>query len=233
MNVLLVDDNRLMLEGLQSLLEAHDVQVAGMAVDGLEAVDLARELKPDVILMDIRMPRCDGLSATRLIKAEMPDMKIVVLTTSTDDQDLFEAVKSGACGYLQKSINAETLIEALIQAQEGIPPFSPGLAAKLLKEFAHLSKPDITDSSRSDLPSNSANPSDELLEKGLNSRQTEVLKLVSQGLSYKEVGARMYISPRTVRYHMAEIMNQLHMDNRAQVLAYAGRLGMGQDIDPK
>jgi DNA-binding NarL/FixJ family response regulator len=259
MKILLVDDNRLMLEGLQNLLEAHDVQVAGMAADGQQAVALARTLKPDVILMDIRMPRCDGLNATRLIKAEMPEMKIVILTTSTDDQDLFEAVKSGASGYLLKSISAETLIEALIQAQEGIPPFSPGLAAKLLKEFAHLSEPSKagstgTGSSTSGTPVSGTPVSGTPVsgtpvsgstvagsfaipakftngspERRLNDRQTEVLTLVSEGLSYKEVGARLYISPRTVRYHMVEIMDQLHMDNRAQVLAYAGYLGMGQD----
>ena len=258
MNVLLVDDNRLMLEGLQNLLEAHDVQVAGMAADGQQAVALARTLKPDVILMDIRMPRCDGLMATRLIKAEMPEMKIVVLTTSTEEQDLFEAVKSGACGYLLKSINADTLIEALIQAQEGIPPFSPGLAAKLLKEFAHLSEPSVSSSSATDSSAtgysatgspvsgssatgssvlgSSANPAkftDTSPERRLNSRQMEVLTLVSEGLTYKEVGARLFLSPRTVRYHMVEIMNQLHMENRAQVLAYAGRLGFGQDISLK
>ena len=225
MNVLLVDDNRLMQEGLQNLLEAHGVQIAGLAADGQQAVVLARTLKPDVILMDIRMPRCDGLTAIRLIKAEMPDMKIVVLTTSTDDQDLFEAVKSGACGYLLKSINADTLIEALQQAKENIPPFSPGLATKLLKEFAHLSA--------SALPDYPVKSSDASLDDGLNSRQTEVLTLVSQGLTYKEVGARLYISPRTVRYHMAEIMNLLHMENRAQVLAYAGRLGFGKDMPTK
>ncbi|MHB8962654.1 MAG: response regulator transcription factor [Saccharofermentanales bacterium] len=213
MEVLLVDDNRLMLEGLQNLLEVHDVHVAGIASDGLQAIQLARTLKPDLILMDIRMPHCDGLAATRLIKAEMPEMKIVVLTTSTDDQDLFEAVKSGACGYLLKSISADTLIESLQQAQEGTPPFSPGLAAKLLQEFAQHRAP-------SKVP-----------EYELNSRQTEVLTLVAQGLSYKEVGARLFISPHTVRYHMAEIMNQLHLENRAQVLAYAGRLGIGQDAD--
>jgi two-component system NarL family response regulator len=199
-----------------------------MASDGQQAVVLARQLKPDVILMDIRMPRCDGLTAIRLIKAEMPEMKIIVLTTSTDDQDLFEAVKSGACGYLLKSINANTLIEALIQAQEGIPPFSPGLATKLLKEFARLSE-----SSVSDLPANPVKSSDVSPVRGLNSRQIEVLTLVSQGLSYKEVSAKLYLSPRTVRYHMVEIMNLLHMENRAQVLAYAGRIGLGKDITPK
>ena len=229
MKVLLVDDNRLMLEGLQNLLEVHDVQVAGMAADGQQAVAMARILRPDVILMDIRMPRCDGLAATRLIKAEMPEMKIVVLTTSTEDQDLFEAVKSGACGYLLKSISADTLLEALVQAQDGIPPFSPGLAAKLLKEFAHLSEASASNSTAASTSSNPAKLTGDSLARGLNSRQTDVLTLVSQGLSYKEVGARLYISPRTVRYHMVEIMNQLHMENRAQVLAYAGRHALGQE----
>ena len=100
MRVLLADDHRLLLEGLANLLDAHGIQVAGMAHDGLEAVELARSLRPDVILMDVRMPRCDGLCATRLIKAEMPEVKIVILTTSEEDQDLFDTVKSGACGYL-------------------------------------------------------------------------------------------------------------------------------------
>lgn len=229
MRVLLVDDNRLMLEGLYNLLEAHDVHIAGTAADGQQAVEMARSLKPDVILMDIRMPKCDGLTATRRIKAEFPEMKIIILTTSCDDQDLFEAVKSGASGYLLKSINAETLIEALIQAQEGIPPFSPGLAAKLLQEFAHLSEIAAKAPSGSDLPENPVKSSEAVSVSRLSSRQTEVLTLVSQGLSYKEVGARLYISPRTVRYHMAEIMNQLHLENRTQVLAHAGQLGLGHD----
>ena len=128
MKVLLVDDNRLMLEGLQNLLEVHNIEVAGVAFDGLESIELARNLQPDVILMDIRMPRCDGLTATRLIKAEMPDLKIIMLTTSTDDDDLFEAIKSGAYGFLLKSIDTNELVEALYQVQQGTPPFSPGLA---------------------------------------------------------------------------------------------------------
>ena len=228
MRVLLVDDNRLMLEGLQNLLEAHDVHIAGTATDGLQALEMARMLTPDVILMDIRMPRCDGLTATRRIKAEFPDMKMIILTTSDVDQDLFEAIKSGASGYLLKSINAETLIEALIHAQEGIPPFSPGLATKLLNEFAHLSESAAMAPDEPLLPDNPVKSPVAVPVKGLNSRQTEVLTLVSQGLSYKEVGARLYISPRTVRYHMAEIINQLHLENRTQVLAHAGHLGLGQ-----
>jgi two-component system NarL family response regulator len=136
--VLLVDDNRLMLEGLRSLLEAHDIEVVGTAADGLESVDLACTLRPDVILMDIRMPGCNGLEATRLIKAKLPQARIVILTTSDEDDDLFDAIRSGACGYLTKNIDTATLVEALEQAREGIPPFSPGLATKLLDEFARL-----------------------------------------------------------------------------------------------
>jgi CheY-like chemotaxis protein len=130
MRVLLVDDNRLMLEGLQNLLEVHNIEVAGVAFNGMESIELARDLQPDVILMDIRMPRCDGLTATRLIKAEMPELKIIMLTTSTDDDDLFEAIKSGAYGFLLKSIDTHELVEALNQVQEGTPPFSPGLACQ-------------------------------------------------------------------------------------------------------
>ena len=136
MRVLLVDDHALLVEGLQNLLEAHGIEVVGVARDGLEARAQANALKPEIILMDIRMPRCDGLTATRLIKADMPDTKIVILTTSTEDEDLFEAVKSGANGYLLKSMDAEGLVEALRDAQEDVPPFAPGLAAKLLAEFA-------------------------------------------------------------------------------------------------
>jgi DNA-binding NarL/FixJ family response regulator len=224
MRVLLVDDNRLMLEGLQNLLEAHGIEVAGMAEDGSQAVALARQLNPDVILMDIRMPGCDGLTATRLIKAENQEARIVILTTSTDEKDLFEAIKSGACGYLLKSMDAAELAEALNQAKQGIPPFSPGLAARLLEEFARISHTSPTANAAS-----TEEPGRAVSGSALKPRQIEVLKLVAQGLSYKEVGAQLALSPRTVKYHMAEIMNRLHLENRAQVLAYAGRLGLGRE----
>jgi two-component system NarL family response regulator len=211
-NVLLVDDHHLLLEGLQNLLTAHGVNVVGLAHDGLEAVEQARALQPDVILMDIRMPRCDGLEATRRIRAEMPEAKIVILTTSDADDDLFEAVKSGACGYLLKSMNADELVLCLQQAQEGVPPFSPGLATRLLAEFTRLAQRPAT-------------PADEPAT--LTPRQREVLLLVAEGLTYKEVGARLNLSPRTIKYHMAEIMAQLHLEHRAQVLAYAARLRPG------
>jgi DNA-binding NarL/FixJ family response regulator len=218
MRVLLADDHRLLLEGLANLLDAHGAQVAGMAKDGLEAIALARSLQPDLILMDIRMPHCDGLEATRLIKAEMPNVKIVILTTSTEEQDLFEAVKSGASGYLLKSMDADELVESLEQAQRGIPPFSPGLAAKLLGEFSRMAEGRGGDTERV------RHGQAEKVQ--LTERQGQVLALVAQGLVYKEVGARLGLSPRTIKYHMAEIMELLHLANRAQVLAYAGKMGM-------
>jgi two-component system NarL family response regulator len=221
MKVLLVDDNRLMLEGLQNLLDAHNIQVAGVAFDGLESVEMAREVEPDVILMDIRMPRCDGLTATRLIKAENPEAKIVILTTSTEDDDLFEAIKSGACGYLLKSVDTNELVEALKQAQQGTPPFSPGLATKLLNEFQRSSNPQEPISSKSSEKKIEAPPKGKL-----NARQIEVLRLVADGLSYKVVGSRLFLSERTIKYHMAEIMHRLHLENRTQVMAFAGRMGL-------
>ncbi len=226
MRVLLVDDHRLVIEGISSLLAVYGIEVVGIANDGLEAMAMSKELGPDLILMDIRMPRCDGLSATRLIKTVQPRIKIVMLTTSTEDQDLFEAVKSGACGYLLKSMSPEAFIEALHNAEQGIPPFSPGLAARLLDEFARLSQ-----AAETALPSKQpalAEPATQkrLGEEGLTERQAEVLQLVALGLTYKEVGERLSLSEHTVRFHMVKIMDRLHLYNRTQVLAYAGKMGL-------
>lgn len=220
MNVLLVDDHKLLLEGLTNLLEAHGIQVAGTACDGWQALALARTLRPDVILMDIRMPRCDGLEATRRIMAEMPEARIVMLTTSEEEQDLFEAVKAGAFGYLLKSMDADELVECLEQVHQRIPPFSPGLAARLLHEFARTAAPSGTPQAAA---AESMGPA------SLTVRQREVLTLVAQGLAYKEVGLRLGLTARTIKYHMSEIMARLHLDNRAQVLAYAGRAGLPDD----
>jgi two-component system NarL family response regulator len=183
-----------------------------------------QELNPDVILMDIRMPRCDGLSATRQIKALRPEIKILMLTTSAEDQDLFESVKSGATGYLLKSISGNAFIEALRGLEQGTPPFSPGLASRLLNEFAKLS------STEKGLPGLASPPKDRVGQaNGLTERQTEVLQLVAQGLTYREAGERLSLSERTVRFHMTEIISRLHLQNRNQVLAYAGKLGLKPD----
>ena len=136
-------------------------------------------------------------------------------------QNLFEAIKSGACGYLLKSIDTDELIEALNQIQQGTPPFSPGLAAKLLDEFKRCSNPKEPIS-----PKSSEKKTEAPSGNKLNARQIEVLRLVADGLSYKEVGAKLFLSERTIKYHMAEIMNRLHLENRAQVLAFAGQMGL-------
>ncbi len=222
MRVLLVDDHRLLLEGLRNLLTANGIAVVGTAGDGLEAIAQTKACKPDVILMDIRMPRCDGLTATRLIKAEQIQARIVMLTTSADDEDLFEAIKSGACGYLLKSIAGPEFIEALQGIEHGIPPFSPGLANKILTEFARQAP-------SAALPHREAAP--EPVAAGLTERQLEVVQLVGQGLSYKEVGARLGLSERTIRYHMAEVMEALHLRNRSQVIAFAARAGLSPGKD--
>jgi two-component system NarL family response regulator len=205
---------------LRNLLISEGVEVVGMAHDGLEALAAARRTRPDVILMDVQMPRCDGLAATRLIKAEMPGCKIVMLTMSDDDQDLFEAVKSGASGYLLKRLDAAEFFLYLAELQAGHPPFSPGLAEKILREFTHPSlRPEIHH------PSESA-PVPETQEGPLSARQIQILTLVSQGQTYRQVAETIGIAERTVKYHMAEILDRLHLDNRAQVIAHAARMGM-------
>ena len=250
MRVLLADDHRLMLEGLKNLLEAHGIEVVGVAEDGFECLRKARELRPDIILMDIGMPRCDGLAATRLVKSELPDIKVVILSASAEDHQLFEAVKSGAIGFLLKSMDAEDLIDALDNALHDVPPLAEGLAARLLAEFARgagratpppvgvpagdavPSRPDASDAGASRRsPEDDDPPAPLLPDDVLSVRQEEVLALLAQGLSYKEIAVRVSLTPRTVKYHMGEIMRKLHLRNRAQVLAYAGSMGLGVDAE--
>jgi len=218
MKVLLADDHQLLVEGLGNLLAANGIEVVGVARDGLEAVKLAHSLSPDLILMDLRMPNCDGISATRLIKAELPDIKIVILTTSAEDQDLFESVKSGASGYLLKSMGGKDIIEALEGLEDGFPPFSPGLAAKLMAEFVRQAE------GRSAAPDSTKGETGEAKPRfSLTPRQHEVLELVAQGISYKEVGEKLGLSTRTIKFHMHEIIQTLHLKNRAQAMAYVAR----------
>ena len=215
--VLLVDDHSLFLEGLRNLLISEGIQVIGLAHDGLEALDQARRLRPEVIFMDLQMPRCDGVAATRLIKAEMPEIKIVMLTMSEDEHDLFEAVKSGASGYLLKRLEATEFFSYFAELQDGHPPFSPGLVEKILKEFSQQSRTDTGTRGMRDT---------EREEGELSSRQVQILTLVAQGQTYRQVAETIGIAERTVKYHMSEILDRLHLQNRAQVLAYAARMGL-------
>ena len=212
MRILLVDDHTLFLQSLKMLLAANQYQVVGTAGDGREALKQARLLSPELILMDIEMPVCDGLAATRLIKAEMPGIKIVMLTVSSSDDNLFEAVKSGASGYLLKSQPAERFLELLGQVEQGGAALPPELAARLLAEFARQAQ---------HLESSPLDSSADLTD-----RQREILTLVAQGLTYPQVGETLYLSVSTVRYHMGQILECLHLENRAQVIAYAARHGL-------
>ena len=219
MRILIVDDHALLVEGLSNLLNSRGFEVVGTASNGQEGVDQASRLEPDLVLMDISMPNCNGLTATRLIKAQRPEINIVILTTSAEDEDLFEAIRSGACGYLLKSTKGADFIEALYGLARSIPPFSPGLAARLLREFAHLSEAGGEGAAEEGTKA-------KLQKVQLTERQTEVLQLVASGLTYKEVGVKLALSDHTVRYHMSEIMHLLHMEHRSQVIAYAGKLGL-------
>ncbi|MEK7807882.1 MAG: response regulator transcription factor [Chloroflexota bacterium] len=214
MKILLADDHALFKEGLRNLLTARGIEVVGMAQDGLEALAQSRALHPDVVLMDIQMPHCNGLEATRLIKTEMPEIKIVMLTTSANDEDLFEAIKSGASGYLLKSLDAEKFFDLLAGVAQGEAAISPDMATRILKEFAHPTQKAKSTMDSDDDP-------DRLTE-----RQIEVLQRVVQGLSYKEIAASLFITERTVKYHMQEILQKLHLQNRSQVIAYAVRTGL-------
>lgn len=212
MKVLLADDHPLFLEGLKNLLTSRGFDVVGTARDGRGAVEQARALKPDLILMDVQMPRMNGLDATRLIKAELPDVKIVMLSMSEDEQDLFEAIRNGANGYLLKAEETEKFFEQLSGLMRGEAPLSPGLAGRVLKEFARQG--------------GTAGPARQPVEEQefLTPRQTEVLTLVSQGLTYKEVAAKLFLTEQTIKYHMGEIIARLHVENRRQAIEYARRM---------
>ena len=224
LRVLLVDDHSLFLEGMRNLLVSEGVQVVGQAKDGLEALAQARRLRPEVILMDIQMAGCDGVCATRLIKAELPACKIVMLTVSEDEQDLFEAVKSGASGYLLKRMDSADFFAYLAELQKGHPPFSPGLAEKILNEFnRHTTQ---TANQPSHASHSGPVPGTEPHGTPLSPRQVQILTLVAQGQTYSQVAATIGIAERTVKYHMAEILDSLHLQNRAQVIAYAVQSGL-------
>jgi DNA-binding NarL/FixJ family response regulator len=218
MRVLIADDHALFRDGLRSMLEARGVDVTGEARNGREAVDQARRLSPDIVLMDLNMPELDGLAATRLISAEQPTVKVVILTASEEDAHLFEAIKSGAQGYLFKNLASDELFRLLEGVARGEPALTPALARKLLVEFAHPA---------------SAAPARATTGDGLDAlteREHEVLDLLVQGItSNRELAERLVITENTVKYHFRNILDKLHVQNRAQVVAFAVRHGM---VDP-
>lgn len=215
--VMLADDHLLFLEGLQYLLEAYGVDVVGKARTGREAITKARILKPDIILMDIIMPEINGLEALKIIKAEMPDIKILMLTTSDNDEDLFDAIKYGANGYFIKNTDGKELINRLKQVDDGEVLLSSGLASRLLHELKK----------KYDNPGQIIKKDSEInLHKKLTDRQIEILEIIASGKTYKTAGKILGLSERTVKYHMGRIVDMLHLENKAQVIAYAAKSGL-------
>ncbi len=214
MRLMLVDDHVLFMDSLQYLLETYGITVIGQARNGREAVYKVRILNPDIVIMDIRMPECNGLEALKIIKAEKPDIKIVMLTTSDEEEDLFDAIKYGAAGYLLKNTDAKELIRVLEQITSGEVAVSPGMASRLLQEFRQSYSHKGYSLDRKLTPEEYSD---------LTDRQYEILKLVAEGKTYKEVGAIIGLTERTVKYHMGNIIEHLQMENRAQVIAYASR----------
>jgi len=211
LRILLVDDHLLFRKGLARLLDAQpDFEVVGEAADGLEAVEQARLLHPDLVLMDIRMPTCDGLEATRRIKAQMEDVRVVLLTVSDDERDLTTAARYGADGYLLKDLLPEVLFQYLRGLTSGEAPISRAMTGKLFRQLARQNRSVVQ-------PAASA---------VLSVRECEVLALVVNGYSNLEIAGELGISRNTVKNHLRSILAKLGVRNRAQAAAYAVSHGL-------
>jgi DNA-binding NarL/FixJ family response regulator len=212
--ILLADDHDLFREGLAGILSTQpDMQVVGEAGDGLEAIVKAGELKPDLILMDIQMPGCDGLEATQKIKRELPSTVIVMLTVRDEEEKLFEAIKNGAQGYLLKNIRSKELLEGLRGVMRGEAAISPILAGNMLEEFRRLSQ----QAPREAIP-------DEMAL--LTLREKDVLSQVAQGRSDKEIADHLSISLHTVKSHLRNILAKLQVNSRREAAWLARNKGL-------
>jgi DNA-binding NarL/FixJ family response regulator len=212
LRILLADDHVLFRTGVATVLASRlDMEVVGEARDGLEAIALARETMPDIILMDIAMPRCSGLEATRQIKREMPYVKVVIITVSDNDEDLFEAIKCGAQGYLIKDLKTHQLFEVIEGVVRGEAFLSGVIAARILQEFQRPAE-DVVRRSEAIEP--------------LTGREIEVLGLVVEGRANREIASALVISESTVKNHLRNILGKLHLRNRIQAAVYAVREGL-------
>ena len=213
MRVLVADDHSLFRDGIISLLEAAGFEVVGQAGDGQAAVEAALRLRPDLVLLDITMPQLSGLEALRLIKRELPETQVVMLTVSDDDADLFEAVESGALGYLLKDLSADQFFEMLDGLQRGEAAMTRQTTTRLMKGLADPSL-------------QRAEPAQSLTE-----REIELLRLVAEGMSNKAIAQTLSISENTVKYHVKNILQKLGVQNRTEAVTQAIRAGL-LDPDP-
>ena len=209
--VIVADDQTVVREGIVMLLGLlPGVEVIGSAGDGEEAVQLVRELSPDVVLMDLRMPRCDGVDATRRIRAEFPGTEVVVLTTYADDESLFPALKAGARGYLTKDAGGDEIVRAVRSVLSGDAGLSPQIQRRLVEKISQPEPP----------PSSGEHPD------GLTARETEVLVLIAEGLTNQEIARRLHVTVATVKTHINNLFAKTGLKDRAQAVRYAYRHGL-------
>lgn len=210
--LLLVDDQSLYREGLRTILSTHpDLLIIGEAGNGMEAIQMTSELHPQVILMDLRMPKMNGVEATRRIRGANPDSQIIVLTTFDDDEDVFDALRAGAVGYLLKDVPSEKLVEAIRAAARGESFLQPSIAAKVVAEFSRLSPRPTVEMAASER---------------LSERECEVLSQLAQGKSNKEIGSALSLAEGTVKNHMSNILNKLGVLDRTQAALKAKEMGL-------
>ena len=210
LRVMVVDDHALFRRGLQMVLQGEpDLDLVGEASDGAEAVERSQELMPDVILMDVRMPKRSGIEATTQIKDLLPHVKILMLTISDEEADLYDAIKAGASGYLLKEIPIEEVADAIRSVWAGQSRISPSMASKLLNEFAAMTK------GTGDRP--------QIPGPRLTDREMEVLKLVAKGKNNRDIAKDLYISENTVKNHIRNILEKLHLHSRMEAVVYAVR----------
>ena len=207
--VLLTDDHAIVRKGVRALLSTEpDIQIVGEASNGAEAVAQAEDLCPDVILMDLMMPKLDGIEATRQITAKIPGARVIVLTSFAADEKVFPAIKAGALGYLLKDSGPEELVKAIHQVYRGEPSLEPSIARKVLLELAQPQKQQPL----------TADP--------LTERELDVLRLIAQGCSNKEIAMKLSVSELTVRTHVSNILGKLHLASRTQAALYALQKGI-------
>ncbi len=210
--VLIVDDHQVVRQGLRTFLELHDeIVVVGEASDGVMAVDLVRQFEPDIVLMDLVMPRLDGIEATRQIKSIRPRTQVIALTSFTEDDKVFPAIQAGAASYLLKDVSPDNLVEAIRAVHRGEARLHPDIARKLMAQVAQQAAP----GREAQAP-----------DADLTEREREVMRLVAEGCSNHDIAQRLFISDRTVKTHVSNILSKLNLQDRTQLAIYALKHGL-------